>query len=78
MLIKHQYSAQNFTSVQDAHDFIDFNKQMRAVKVSTSGILSNNDMDWTVNTTNLGYGAPEMDVNKYKKKFKQKTGPSNQ
>lgn len=51
---------------------------MRAVKVSTSGILSNNDMDWTVNTTNLGYGAPEMDVNKYKKKFKQKTGPSNQ
>jgi len=52
---------------------------MTAIKVSTSGILSKSDMEWTGKQTNLGYGPPEMDLRNFRKKHKSlmKTGPVN-
>ena len=52
---------------------------MRAVKVSTSGILSKSDMEWASSHTNMGYGPPEMDLRNFRKKHKSlvRTGAAN-
>lgn len=62
----------------EAEAYMKFNQQKTVVKVSTQGVLSKSNLDWSSRQGGCGFGPPEIDMKKQHSKMKKQTTSNQQ